>query len=227
MPVEVIPPQDDPLTASVRLGKVDQLAQVDVTPVGSGASHLLLSLPDATPPASYEGMLRVRDADVPLIAEVEPWPSLEFTPSSIRVLAVAHERASAHVSVVNAGNIALEIGRALAFGLFADEGLERAFGTAFRHDVGKGEQRFERFVEGLAEHHGGLVRVQVEDGAGTLEPGEVRDLHLVLEFPADGMAADRTYTGSLELHGAGLAVQAVVQGKAPERAPARKARKAG
>ena len=233
VPAAVIAGDNDQGTASVSIEGVDRLSAIDATEVAPGVTHLHIGLPETTPPGTYEGKARVGDADLPLVAEVEPWPSLRFTPAMIRILATAREKVTAHVAVLNAGNVALELGKAQAFGLFADEGLERAFGTAFRHDVGRGEDRFSTFVEGLAENHAGLVRVEVAEGAGSIEPGEVRDVGLVLHLP-ERLVEGRTYTGSLAIHGFGLQVVTIVtRGETPvirDEAPPRRAtrtRKAG
>jgi len=194
-PSELAPDGVDPATVALKLGRVEQLAPLDVTEVAAGASHLHFSLPDATAPGTYEGRARLGDAEHTLVAEVEPWPFLSFAPPLVRLEAASGEDVEAHVTVLNGGNVAIEIAGAYAFGLFADEGVELAFADAFRDEPGpkpagratsattKPANRFDRFVEGVADQHGGFVRVRVAEGAGVLAPGELRSLGLVFRFP--------------------------------------------
>lgn len=208
-PSELVPEGTESATVVLALGEVEQLAPIDATDVGAGASHLLISLPKTTPPGSYQGRAKIGDKEYPVVAEVEPLPSLQFSPATIRLQAASGKEEQAHVSVLNDGNVALEIAGAYAFGLFADEGVELAFATAFREDKEKGERRFDRFVEGVAEQHGGFVRVRVSEGSGVLEPGALRSLGLVFRFP-DGLQGGRTYGGALTIHGLSLGVRATV-----------------
>ena len=208
-PADLVPEGVEAATVVLKLGKLEQLAPVRATEIGAGASHLLVSLAKTTPPGTYEGRVKVGDAEYPVVAEVEPLPSLQFSPQTIRLEAASGQEEQVHVSVLNDGNVALEVAGAYAFGLFADEGVELAFATAFREDTEKGERRFDRFVEGVADQHGGFVRVRVADGAGVLEPGDVRSLGLVFRFP-DGLESGRAYGGALTVHGVSLAVRATV-----------------
>ena len=187
-------------------GRASHLAELEAVEVDAGASHLRLSLPPATPPGSYEGTARVGERDYRIVVEVEPAPALRFAPGVLVVDAAAGGDAEAHVSVLNAGNVPLELGRAYAFGLFADDGIEEAFGAAFRAPEPKGERRFDVFVEELTDKHGGLARVRVVEGAGTLEPGQVGVLRLAFTFPKE-LEAGRTYAGTWPLHGSGYTVR--------------------
>jgi hypothetical protein len=227
-PAALVPEDAEPATVVLKLGDVEQLAPLEITEVGAGASFLRISLPQTTPPGAYEGRAKIGDSEHAVAAEVEPWPSLQFIPTAIRLQAVSGKEEQAHVTVLNDGNVALEIAGAYAFGLFADEGVELAFATAFRDDKEKGERRLDRFVEGVAEQHGGFVRVRVSEGSGVLEPGDLRALGLVFRFP-DGLESGRAYGGALTIHGLSLAVRATV---APvrttePRATTRARRKAG
>ena len=208
-PAELVPEGVDAATVVLRLGKVEQLAPLRATGIGAGASHLLVSLEKTTPPGTYEGRVKVGDAEYPVVAEVEPLPSLQFSPPTIRLEAASGREEQAHVTVLNDGNVALEIAGAYAFGLFTDEGVELAFATAFREDTARGQARFDRFVEGVADQHGGFVRVRVAEGSGVLEPGEVRPLGLVFRFP-DGLEGGRSYGGALTINGVSLSVRATV-----------------
>jgi hypothetical protein len=222
-PAELFPEGPEAGTVVLKLGRVEQLAPVRATDIGAGASHLLVSLPTTTAPGSYEGRAKVGENEYPVVAEVEPMPSLQFSPATVRLQAASGKEEQAHVTVLNDGNVALEIAGAYAFGLFADEGVELAFATAFREDTERGERRFDRFVEGVAEQHGGFVRVRVSEGAGVVEPGDLRSLGLVFRFP-DGLESGRSYGGALTIHGLSINIRATVAPASTPRAPRATAR---
>ena len=217
-PAEFFPDGVEAASVVLKLGRLEQIAPVRATEIGAGASHLLVSLAKTTPPGTYEGRVKVGDTEYPVVAEVEPLPSLQFSPTTVRLQAASGKEEQVHVSVLNDGNVALEIAGAYAFGLFTDDGVELAFATAFREDTEKGERRFDRFVEGVAQQHGGFVRVRVAEGAGVVEPGDVRTLGLVFRFP-DGLESGRSYGGALTIHGLSLSVRATVAPASTTRAP--------
>ena len=228
-PAELIPEGVEAATLVLRLGKLEQLAPVRATEIGAGASHLLVSLGKTTPPGTYEGRVKVGDAEYPVVAEVEPLPSLQFSPPTIRLETASGKEEQAHVSVLNDGNVALEIAGAYSFGLFTDEGVELAFASAFREETARGQARFDRFVESVADQHGGFVRVRVAEGSGVLEPGDVRSLGLVFRFP-EGLEGGRSYGGALTVQGVSLSVRVTVAAASPARetkATTRARRKAG
>jgi hypothetical protein len=222
-PAALVPADADPATVGLKVGRVEHVAQLDTTELPAGASYLRFSLPSTTPPGTYEGTAKVGEQEFPIVADVESWPSLQLSPSQLTLEAAAGAEVQAHVTVLNDGNVALEIGPAYAFGLFADDGIEEAFAIAFREKTARGEGRFGRFVEGIASHHGGFTRVKVAEGAGLVEPGDVRQLALAFRFP-DALEAGKTYGGTLTLHGFNYAVRASV---APVTVPRTRRRKAG
>jgi hypothetical protein len=223
-PAALVPEGVDPAAVTFELpGRVAQLAPLEAMPVRAGAAYLRLSLPETTPPGSYEGTARLGKNEFRVVAEVEPAPSLQITPTHLSLEAEPGAELEVHANALNDGNVPLEIRRTYAFGVFADEGIEEAFGAAFQAETATGERRFDRFVETLADHHGGLVRVQVAEGDGVLEPGDLRQLRLSLHLPTE-LEAGRTYAGTWSLPGLNYYVQAVV---APTPARTTRRRKAG
>jgi hypothetical protein len=222
-PAALVPEDADPATVVLKLGRVEQVAPLDSTEIAAGASYLRFSLSSTTTPGTYEGRAKVGKQEFPVVAEVEPSPSLQLSPTQLTIEAAPGAEASAHATILNDGNVGLEIGRAYAFGLFADDGIEEAFAIAFREETARGEGRFGRFVEGLASHHGGFTRVKVAEGAGVLEPGDLRQVALEFRFP-DELEAGKTYGGTLMLHGFSYAIRATVP---PATVPATRRRKAG
>ena len=187
--------------ATVRIPAVAELAPLalEASPIAGGAAYLRLSLPQSTPPGTYEGVLHVTEGDVPVVAEVEEYPSLQLAPTQLQLATEAGGEAEAHLTAVNDGNVPLEIGKAHAFGLFDVVGAERGIRAAFTEDAGEGRQRLDRLADELAASHGGLARVQVAEGEGVLEPGEVRDLRCVFRF-SDDLEPGHTYSGTWPLH---------------------------
>jgi len=131
-------------------------------------------------------------------AEVESYPSLRLAPAQLLVEAGPGDAVEAHVTALNDGNVPLELPEATAFGLFDVAGAERGVLAAFTSPEG-GEARLGALADELAASHGGLVRVQIAEGAGVLAPGEVRALLLRLRL-SDGLERGRTYSGTLSLH---------------------------
>ena len=173
------------------------------------------------PPGTYEGPGQGRRRGVPgRRGGNEPLPSSSSAAPTMGLEGrVGQVEEQVHVSVLNDGNVALEIaGAGYAFGLFAERGRRGlAFATAFREDTErKGERRLDRFVEGVADQgggeHGGFVRVRVAEGSGVLEPGEVRSLGLGgIPVSRTGLEGRDVRTGGRahDLHGVrSLAVRA-------------------
>jgi hypothetical protein len=86
-----------------------------------------------------------------------------------------------------------------AFGLYEKDGLERAIGYAFRAELEAGERRIDRIVEGARDGYGGVVKLQIQNGAGEVKPGDACDLHGVLHIPAQ-VRPDRFYWGTWSLY---------------------------
>lgn len=190
-------------------------APLHVAPVGSAAAYLRFSLPETTPPGSYSGTAELGGAEYPVVAEVEPYVSLRVAPTILTFSGAPGDSVNVHVTVLNDGNVVCAIRRAYAFGLFDQEGIEAAFGRGFRDDTAKGDRRFDRFVEALADHHE-LARLQVVEGAGELQPGEVRALTLSIQLPEE-LETGHTYQGTWTLYTVGYTVRVAVAGERPTR----------
>jgi hypothetical protein len=165
---------------------------------GGKASRLHLSLSEATPPGTYKGSAEMGGKSIPIEIHVEPYIHLALSPRQLVLTGYAGQQQYVELTLANSGNVPCVIGKAHAFGLYDVHGAERGIGAAFRHTEASGEKRVERMMDELAEGHGGLVRVQVEEGHGPIAPGEVRSLRLNLHFPAE-LKAGHTYTGTLAL----------------------------
>jgi hypothetical protein len=166
--------------------------------VGGKASRLQLSLSDSTPPGNYMGSVEMGGKSFSAEIRVEPYAHLALSPRQLILAAHAGEKQHANLSLANTGNVPCEIGSTYLFGLYDVHGAERGIGAAFRQTESTGEKRVERLLEELASGHAGTVRVQVEEGHGSIAPGEVRNLRLHLHFPAK-LEVGHTYTGTLAM----------------------------
>lgn len=178
-----------------------------------GAARLRFVLPASTAPGTYTGSARIKDAEYPVVADVEARHYLVATPSRLSLEAAPGAEVAVEITLFNGGNVACHIDRAYAFGLFDVHGLERGIGAAFLAESGKGRDRIDRIAEGFAESHGGLVRVTAREGAGPLEPGEHRTLKLAFRF-SDRLKEGRAYYGTLPLHNLRYYVQVRASGPA-------------
>jgi hypothetical protein len=144
---------------------------------------LRLVLPEATPPGTYRGTLRLGEEERPLVAEVAGVPGLSLLPATIALAGAPGGTASAELTAINGGNVPAEIPEAQAVGLFAVAGLDRALGRAFATKAGRGLERFDALGSALADEHGGALDVRTAEGAGPMQPGEARRLRLEAALP--------------------------------------------
>ncbi len=180
--------------------------------VSSGIFRLWFPLPPHTAPGTYEGNARIGSTDYPITVEVEAQENLVLSPSQLNVVANPGEQITAHFSLANAGNVACEMGSAHLVGLYDVEGMERAIGATFREPEAEGKDKAARLMDHLANEHGGVIRIHIEQGEGLIAPGEVRELVARLRFP-DTMKPGRSYTGSWVMHNLVCQIHATGHGK--------------
>jgi hypothetical protein len=194
-----------PRRLSVRLGLASAGNRREAEPIVARASRiegdmvLQMTLPPRTPPGTYEGTVELDGEQSPVVVEVEPEIELVLVPDQLTLRGAPGDRVQAELTIANAGNVAVEIRRAHGIGIFAEEGLERSLHRAYRDERPEGVRRIDYLADLLAEEHGGIVRVGVEEGAGDLEPGETRELRVSFHLPAD-LKPGHTYTGTWPLH---------------------------
>jgi hypothetical protein len=165
----------------------------------SGQALVHLSVPESTPPGQYRATVRVGERTYPVICEVEPRVKLRLYPSKLVLVSQPGAMATVELTLVNLGNVPCEVRRAHGLGLFARGGLEQAIGAMVTAKLASGLARVERLVEQVAEAHAGLVRLRVEEGAGTIAPGESRQLRVGMHMP-ENLRPGTTYTGTWALH---------------------------
>jgi hypothetical protein len=182
---------------------------------------LKLRLPRSTPPGTYEGAAELGGRSVPVVADVQPLHCLRATPSSASLQGVTPGKpVPLEISLVNLGNVAADIQPRHTFCVFDGSGVDRAFYVALAEDPPEGSRRVDRLMDELATYHGGLVRLDVVDGAGPLRPGEQRALRFELRF-SERMRPGRAYAGTWLLENLRFAVRAET---APETGARKEAR---
>jgi hypothetical protein len=171
---------------------------LEATPVGSSAMRLQFSLPESTPPGAYEGSVQIGGESYPITVEVQPHPYLVISPRQLSLQVAPGAEASVDLTLVNSGNVSCEITKVHAFGLFDVKGVERSIGVMLGTTVEKGQGRLDRFMDEAADSHGGLVRVIIKEGAGSLGPSELRNVRAALRF-SERLKPDQTYWGTWPL----------------------------
>lgn len=153
-------------------------------------------------------------SDRPARVEVDAAPALRVIPEQLRLRAHPGDLVGTDLTLLNQGNVPVDLRRVQPFGVFLAGGLERALRRAYVDKLSKGERRVDVIADNLAEAHGGLVKMKLQKGSGTLAPGEMRSLEVTLEIPA-GLAAGSTYAGNWELAGLVYPVTLTVEGAPP------------
>jgi hypothetical protein len=171
----------------------------ELAAVVTDAGVVRIRLPRHTPPGRHETDLNVGDKTYAAVLEVEENIELELFPDLLRLTGGAGEVIARELTIVNHGNVPIDVPRAGGFGLFEHQGLERAIGEALMDRKQDGASTIDTIARGAGESHAGLMRIRVEEGAGTLAPTESRDLRVSFHLP-DGIRPARVYTGLWELY---------------------------
>jgi hypothetical protein len=185
------------------------VTNVQTVPAGDTATLVRFSLPSATPAGSYSGEVSLADASYPIVAEVEGRPQLYLSPGRLTLTASRSSTVAVEMTATNGGNVAVEIAPFAAFGLFDVQGAERSIGEAFRGPAEAGQDRLNKLMDRMADEHGGLVRVQVTEGAGSLEPGDLRNLKAQVRVP-DSVKPGHAYSGTCPIGNVRLYVRVEV-----------------
>jgi hypothetical protein len=179
---------------------------------------LRLSLPADVAPGAYRGTLRVDDQERPAVVEVDPAPLLHVVPEQLRIQAHPGDLVGADLTLLNQGNVPVALRDVQAIGIFMSGGVERALRRAYVQKMADGQRRMDVIADSLADAHGGLVRMKIEEGAGDIGPGEVRELSVVLHLPSD-MERGAMYGGNWELPGLVYPISIQVAGEPVEEKP--------
>ncbi|HTT18654.1 MAG TPA: hypothetical protein VMG82_06905 [Candidatus Sulfotelmatobacter sp.] len=179
-------------------------------------STLSFRLPGSTPPGSYRGSAELAGEQIPIAVDVEPRSSVRFIPAEIAHRGKFVAGVSADVTLVNQGNVDVEIPADDTFCVFDHGGVAKAFYRGLAEEPAAGKKRIDHIMDELAKAHGGLVRVTVTSGAGRLRPEEARTIAIDLHF-SRRLSAGRTYRGAWEIAEASLDVEIELTGKPASR----------
>lgn len=161
---------------------------VQVSALGNvGVCRLHLRLPRNTPPGTYRGTVEIDEQTQPLVVEVEPRKRISIFPKRTTIRGKAGERVEFSLTLLNLGNVPLDVPKVSGFGLYHKKGLDLAVGSAFHKNLDKGERRIDSFMEALQDGYGGVVTLKLREGAGTLETGDSRDVTAVLQIPSQAV----------------------------------------
>ncbi len=169
-----------------------------MAPFGGDTTELRLGLPRQTPPGTYGGLAVIGEENREIVVEVEPVEHTRVHPQETTITAAPGSREEFSVTVLNGGNVSLQIPRTSEFDLEDDDGQDRALGRALRAELKKDETRMDRFFEEVREAHGGEARVTVGEGAGEVKPGQSCELRVQLDVPVT-VKVGRTYMGDWEI----------------------------
>jgi hypothetical protein len=166
-----------------------------VSPLGNaGITCLHLELPEATPPGDYEGSVEIENKERPIVVEVAPRKRVRVLPTRTRVEARPGERVNFAITIINLGNVSVDVPKKSAFGLFVKHGMDLAVGNVLMAEPARDERVTDRFIEEARAAHGGVAQVKVTKAAGALAPGESRELGLELRVPKK-VVPGRSYSG--------------------------------
>lgn len=185
---------------------------------GPAAGRATMRLSASTPPGTYTGTAELEGEIVPVVAEVQPRPSLRSEPRRLVVEAEPGTTVTVDVALVNAGNVPCDVSGTTTFCLFDGGGVEHAVWAALASDPPQGKQRIDVLLDDLAESHGGLVTMKVERGA-TIPPGEAQTVQLSLRF-SDRLRPGKRYAGAWRVEGLRVPIRITT----PEPTPKRKAK---
>ena len=192
------------------------VTNIQTEAAGESFMFVRFDLPPTTPAGTYKGEVSLGEARYPIEAEVEGWSQLHLSPRRLSLNASPASSIVVEMTAANGGNADADIPPVGAFGLFDVQGAERSIADAFRA-TGKelsetgdtGQQRLNRLVDRLSQEHGGLVRLQIQEGAGPLRPGEIRNIKLMIRMP-ESIKPGHAYSGTWPIDRLRVAVRVVV-----------------
>ena len=170
--------------------------------------NLRLRLQSHTPPGDYVTKLYLGDKPVDVLVRVLPAIQVTINPSELSFVGQPGGTATALMTLVNSGNMPVELPKTAPVGVFDDEGVETAFAATY----GKPVETFDAFVQifhgKLREAHGGVMKLTVTRGAGMHPPGSSAVVEMTLDLPKELKAGHR-YHGVLSTDFAALAISVI------------------
>jgi hypothetical protein len=196
--------------------KAPLATNIQTEAAGESFMFVRFDLPPTTQPGTYSGEVSLGEARYPIEVEVEGRPQLHLSPRRLSLNAAPASSVTVEMTAANGGNADADIPSVGAFGLFDVQGAERSIADAFRatdkelsESGDTGQQRLNRLVDRLSQEHGGLIRLQIQEGAGALRPGEIRNLKLLIRMP-ESIKPGHTYSATWPIDRLRVAVRLVV-----------------
>ncbi len=173
--------------------------------MGRASRQMKLKLKPDTPPGNYTVVLRSRDERWQATARVQPFVRVHVTPSELSFRALPGETATCLTTLVNEGNVAIEVPKAALVGIFDDDGIETAFAATYREKTETVDRFLSTFTNKLREAHGGLMKLKIVRGDGSHAAGSAVAVEVEAELPG-GLAKGHRYHGVWTTDFASIAV---------------------
>jgi hypothetical protein len=178
------------------LTKEGQIAGVEarVSHQHGTAGRARLVLPRTTPPGEYKAELHLNGDIYPVTIVVAPESRVSMRPYRLVLEGVPGDTVKTTTTFINKGNVPVEIPASSAVGIYDNRGLENAFASTYRLESENPLHLLGHLLSTLRQGHGGLFKIQVMDGAGTLAPGEERSVRLKANI-SDKLQPGHSYHG--------------------------------
>jgi hypothetical protein len=187
-----------PLTLELQLPLIKRNASLPTAKLsrikGTDLARCKLRLDRMTPPGIYKGTVEIQKQHIPLVVEVESRRQLRLFPKYANLEASRGSQQKFRLTMINAGNVPFEIPKLSAFGLYDQMGVDTAVGKVFNKKSAEHGSLVEHLMQQLQQGYGGIVKLDLGQGAGELNPGEVRELEIDIHIP-DDVVPGRPYWG--------------------------------
>ena len=146
---------------------------------------LRLKLDSSTPPGLYKAVVKSADKkSMPVEVHVEARTRITVTPALMALSGKSGDKVKILVMISNRGNTTVEIPTRDSLGIFDDKGIETAFASTYRQIGAEVNTLLGHFVGKLAEGHGGLLKLRIVKGHGSLQPGVNTTLEVEAQIPS-------------------------------------------
>lgn len=181
----------------VKRARIDRVAQ--------GLERWTVQVPPNTPPGSYPATICANGREVDVVLCVERSISAQISPNALFLEMEPGGRTQVSFTIRNTGNVAIELPKSHAFGLFEAHGLEAAIAAAYASEQ-KGLDRLAVAIEEAAQRHA-FARVKISNGPLVIEPNQHLQFEAQITWPTD-VTPDRRYNGNWFLGPVGITVRA-------------------
>ncbi|HEY4263986.1 MAG TPA: hypothetical protein VGM72_01605 [Micropepsaceae bacterium] len=164
----------------------------------SDGPSLKLRLDRGAPAGKYQAQLRLAGKSVPVTLDIAPAPRLSVFPLSADFTGKAGSDCELEMTLVNKGNVAIELPERSIAGIFDDEGLEAAFAETYRQDTDDPVQLVGHWLRKLRDGYGGLLKLRIGSGSVSLPPDTERTITVSAHLP-ESLKRGHSYHGIWEI----------------------------